>query len=120
MIAQGPRQTRSRTSLADTTGGERDVPNVRPSVDFVCTPSASDIFLSVTLSTPLPPRLAVFRPGVVAAVRSIGVCRPRTSLPPSFSASSFSGLGRFSFLPQCASPPTWHSSVSFHTRPFFF
>ena len=94
MIAQGPRQTRSRTSLVDTTGGERDVPNVRPSVGFVWSPSASDTFLSVTLSTLLPPRLAVFRPGVVAAVRSIGVCRPRTSPPLSFWPSSFSGLGR--------------------------
>ena len=45
MIAQGPRQARSRTSLADTTGGERDGPSVRPSVGFVELGSASDTCL---------------------------------------------------------------------------
>ena len=94
MIAQGPRQAPCRTSLSATTGGERDGPNARPSVGFVELASASDTCLSVTLSTPLPPKLVVFRPGVVAAAHSRVLCRLRRFLHPSFSASSFSGLGR--------------------------
>ena len=71
-IAQGPRQIRSRPSLADTMGGERDALVVRltiASVDVEWIPSVAGIFWIVRLSTPLRPRLAFSLLSTPTAVR---------------------------------------------------
>ena len=123
-FVQGPPlQARTRPSLTATTGGERDALIARPTianVDAESIPLVARTFVSARLSTPPRPRLAFSLLATPAAVHSTGVCRPRTSPPPSFSASSSFGIARSCVLPRCAFPPTWHGRVAYLPGPFFF
>ena len=71
-MAQGPRQTRCRTSLTATTGGEKDALIVRPTiaiVDAESITSAAGTFWIARLSTLLRLRLAFSLLATPAAVR---------------------------------------------------
>ena len=123
-LVQGPPlQARARPSLTATTGGERDALIARPTianVDAESIPLVARTFVSARLSTPPRPRLAFSLLATPAAVHSTGVCRPRRSPPPSFSASSSFGIARSYVSLHSAFPPTWHGSVVNPLGPFFF